>query len=206
MAVLYSINPDNPQERLIAKIVDVLRKDGILAYPTDTVYGIGGDIFCKKAVDRIFAIKGKSYKAPLSFICPDLKDISNYAYVSNRAYKVMRHLLPGPYTFILRATPLVPKLMVAKTKTVGIRIPRNNICMALLRQLGHPIVTTSASFGEHDIFTDPEEIDIRLGHQLDVIIDGGILGTMASSVVDLTDDDNFRILRSGKGDVSMFQS
>ncbi|HEX9972266.1 MAG TPA: L-threonylcarbamoyladenylate synthase [bacterium] len=205
MAVLYSINPDNPQERLINKVVEVLHKDGIIAYPTDTVYGIGCDIFSKKAIDRIFAIKGKSHKAPLSFICPDLKDISNYALVSNRAYKIMRHLLPGPYTFILKATPLVPKLMVAKTKTVGIRIPDNNVCIALLRELGRPIVTTSASFGAHDIFTDPEEIDIRLGHQLDVIIDGGILDTMPSSVIDLTDDEQFRVLRAGKGDVTIFE-
>lgn len=205
MAVLYRINNDNPQLRLIEKVAEILRKDGIIAYPTDTVYGIGCDIFCKKAIDKIFFIKGKSHKSPLSFICPDLKDISQYAYVSNRAYKVMRHLLPGPYTFVLRATPLVPKLMVTKIKTVGIRIPDNNICLALLHELGHPIVSTSASYGEFDIFIDPEEIDIRLGHQLDVIIDGGILGRVASSVVDLTDDDHFRVLRAGKGDVSIFE-
>lgn len=205
MAVMYAINPINPQDRLINRVVAVLRDEGVIAYPTDTVYGIGCDIFCKKAIDRIFSIKGKFHKTPLSFICPDLKDISKYAYVSNRAYKVMRHLLPGPYTFVLKATPLVPKLMVAKTKTVGIRIPDNNICFALLRELGHPIVTTSASFGEYDIFTDPEEIDIRLGHQIDVIVDGGILPTTTSSVVDLTDDDQFRVLRVGKGDVTIFE-
>ena len=205
MAVLYRINSDNPQQRLIEKVVEILRKDGVIAYPTDTVYGIGCDIFCKRAIDKIFLIKGKSHKSPLSFICPDLKDISKYAYVSNRAYKVLRHLLPGPYTFVLKATPLVPKLMVTKIKTVGIRIPDNNICLALLHELGHPIVSTSASYGEFDIFIDPEEIDIRLGHQLDVIIDGGILGRVASSVVDLTDDDNFRVLRVGKGDVKIFE-
>jgi len=205
MAILYRINSDNPQQRLIEKVAEILHQDGVIAYPTDTVYGIGCDIFCKRAIEKIFLIKGKSHKAPLSFICPDLKDISKYAYVSNRAYKVMRHLLPGPYTFVLRATPLVPKLMVTKIKTVGIRIPDNNICIALLRELGHPIVSTSASFGEFDVFTDPEEIDIRLGHQLDNIIDGGILGTMASSVIDLTNDDNFRVLRAGKGEVSLFE-
>lgn len=205
MAVLYQINSDNPQQRLIDKVAEILRKEGVIAYPTDTVYGIGCDIFCKRAIDKIFAIKGKSHKSPLSFICPDLKDISNYAYVSNRAYKVMRHLLPGPYTFVLKATPLVPKLMVTRIKTVGIRIPDNNICIALLRELGHPIVSTSASFGEYDIFTDPEEIDIRLGHQLDIIIDGGFLGKVASSVIDLTNDDDFRVLRAGKGDVSLFE-
>lgn len=205
MAILYRINSDNPQQRLIERVADVLRKEGVIAYPTDTVYGIGCDIFAKRAIDKIFGIKGKSHKSPLSFICSDLKDISNYAYVSNRAYKVMRHLLPGPYTFVLKATPLVPKLMVTRIKTVGIRIPDNNICLALLRELGHPVVSTSASFGEYDIFIDPEEIDIRLGHQLDVIIDGGVLGTVASSVVDLTNDDEFRVLRAGKGDVSIFE-
>jgi len=205
MAIIYQINPDNPQERLISKVVDELRKGGVIAYPTDTVYGIGCDIFDKKAIDRIRLIKGKAHKSPLSFICPDLKDISKYAMVSNRAYKVMRHLLPGPYTFILKATRLVPKLMVSKRKSVGIRVPNNNICLALLQELGHPIVSTSASFGEYDIFTDPQEIDIRLGHQLNVIIDGGELGHSASSVIDLTDNDNFQILRVGKGDVSMFQ-
>jgi len=205
MAVLYQINNNNPQERLIGKVAEVLWKEGVIGYPTDTVYGIGCDIFCKKAIDRIFSIKGKSHKSPLSFICADLKDISNYAYVSNRAYKIMRHLLPGPYTFVLKATPLVPKLMVTKRKTVGIRIPENNICISLLRELGHPIVSTSASFGEFDIFTDPEEIDIRLGHQLDVIIDGGILGKIPSSVIDLTNDEEFRVLRVGKGDVSIFE-
>ncbi|HDQ00111.1 MAG TPA: threonylcarbamoyl-AMP synthase [bacterium] len=203
--MIYQINPDNPQERLISKVVDELRKGGVIAYPTDTVYGIGCDIFDKKAIDRIRLIKGKAHKSPLSFICPDLKDISKYAMVSNRAYKVMRHLLPGPYTFILKATRLVPKLMVSKRKSVGIRVPNNNICLALLQELGHPIVSTSASFGEYDIFTDPQEIDIRLGHQLNVIIDGGELGHSASSVIDLTDNDNFQILRVGKGDVSMFQ-
>lgn len=205
MATLYQINSDNPQQRLIDRVAEVLRKEGVIAYPTDTVYGIGCDIFSKRAIDKIFAIKGKSHKTPLSFICPDLKDISNYAYVSNRAYKVMRHMFPGPYTFVLKATPLVPKLMVTKIKTVGIRIPENKICIALLRELGHPIVSTSASFGEYDIFTDPEEIDIRLGHQLDVIIDGGILGRVASSVIDLTNDDDYRVLRAGKGDVSFFE-
>ncbi|MDW7679658.1 MAG: L-threonylcarbamoyladenylate synthase [bacterium] len=203
--MIYQINPDNPQERLISKVVDELHQGGVIAYPTDTVYGIGCDIFDKKAIDRIRFIKGKAHKSPLSFICPDLKDISKYAMVSNRAYKVMRHLLPGPYTFILKATRLVPKLMVSKRKSVGIRVPNNNICLALLQELGHPIVSTSASFGEYDIFTDPQEIDIRLGHQLNVIIDGGELGHSASSVIDLTDDDNFQILRVGKGDVTMFQ-
>ncbi|MCD4664475.1 MAG: threonylcarbamoyl-AMP synthase [Bacteroidales bacterium] len=204
MSVIYEIHADNPQERLITKVADELKKGGIIAYPTDTVYGIGCDIFSKKSIDKIYLLKGKKHKTPLSFICPDLKDISKFAYVSNRAYKVMRRLLPGPYTFILKATPLVPKLMVSKRKTVGIRVPDNNICIDLLKELGHPIISTSASFGEYDVFTDPEEIDIRLGHLLSAIIDAGFLGTATSSVVDLTNDNEFVVLREGKGDVSEF--
>ena len=204
MAIIYEINTQNPQARLINKIADELKIGGVIAYPTDTVYGIGCDIFNKKAIEKIQLLKGKKNNPLLSFICPDLKNISKYAFVSNRAYRIMRHLLPGPYTFILKATRLVPRLMVSKRKTVGIRVPDNKICIDLLNELGNPIVSTSASFGEFDIFTDAQEIDIRLGHMLAVIIDGGIMGTAPSSVVDLTDDDDFVVLREGKGDVSEF--
>ncbi len=204
MAILISIHPDNPQERLINRAVDILANGGVIAYPTDTVYGIGCDIFRKNSIERIFQIKGKSHKSPLSFICPNLKDISKYAYVSNPAYRVMRHLLPGPYTFILPGTRLVPKLMLTKRKTVGIRVPDNRICQELLLRLGHPIVSTSASINHDQVLTDPEEIDIHLGHALDLVIDGGIQGVTASSVIDLSNDSDFRVLRVGKGDVSMF--
>lgn len=203
MAIMFSIHPENPQERYIDKTVNILANGGLIAYPTDTVYGIGCDIFSKQSILRIFKIKGKSHKSPLSFICPDLKDIAKYAYVSNPAYRIMRQLLPGPYTFILKGTRLVPKLMVTPQKTVGIRVPDNNICIELLKKLGNPIVSTSANLGNDDIFTDPEDIDIRMGHSLDLIIDGGSLGTTPSSVVDLSGDE-FRVLRAGKGDVSMF--
>lgn len=204
MATMVSIHPDNPQDRLIQRAAEVLANGGIIAYPTDTVYGIGCDIFSKQSIEKIFLLKGKSKNSPLSFICPDLKDIAKYAYVSNPAYRVMRQLLPGPYTFILRGTRLVPRLMITKRKTVGIRVPDNNICLALLNELGHPIVSTSASIKDDIIFNDPEEIDIHLGHALDLVIDGGILETTASSVVDLTEEP-FRVLRNGKGDVSYFE-
>jgi tRNA threonylcarbamoyl adenosine modification protein (Sua5/YciO/YrdC/YwlC family) len=203
MAQFFSIHPENPQSRLIDQATRILIDGGVIAYPTDTVYGIGCDIFSKQAIERIFAIKGKSHKSPLSFICPDLKDISKYAHVSNAAYKVMRRLLPGPYTFILKGTRLVPKLMMTPQKTVGIRVPDNKISLNLLQNFGHPLVSTSANFGNEDIFTDPEEIDIRMGHALDLIIDGGVLGTTPSSVIDLIEEP-FRILRQGKGDISEF--
>ena len=204
MAEMISIHPDNPQDRLIRKAVEVLSNGGIIAYPTDTVYGVGCDIFCKQSIDKIFFLKGRVKTSPLSFICPDLKDISKYAYVSNQAYKVMRQLLPGPYTFILKGTRVVPKLMITKRKTVGIRIPDNKICIALLKMLGHPIVSTSATLKNNTIINDPADIYSHIGHALDIIIDGGVLGMTPSSVVDLTDEP-FRILRNGKGDISIFQ-
>ncbi|MEE4310349.1 MAG: L-threonylcarbamoyladenylate synthase [candidate division KSB1 bacterium] len=204
MATMISVHPDNPQERLITQAADVLKKGGIITYPTDTVYGIGCDIFDKQSIEKIFLLKGKSKFSPLSFICPDLKDISKYAFVSNQAYKIMRQLLPGPYTFVLKGTRLVPKLMITKRNTVGIRVPDNNICIQLLRQLGNPIVSTSASLKNDIIFTDPEEIDRHMGHALDLIIDGGILGVNPSSVIDLSEEP-FRVLRKGKGDISHFQ-
>jgi len=204
MAIMLSIHQDNPQERLIRQAVEILANGGIMAYPTDTVYGIGCDIFHKQSIEKILQLKGKSRFSPLSFICPDLKDIAKYAHVTNPAYKIMRQLLPGPYTFVLKGTRLVPKLMLTKRKTVGIRVPDNNICSQLLKELGNPIVSTSASLRDDIIFNDPEEIDRHMGHALDLIIDGGKLGLAPSSVVDLTDD-NFRVLRKGKGDISYFQ-
>ncbi len=204
MALMISIHPVNPQSRLIEQAVAILSRGGIMAYPTDTVYGIGCDIFSKQSIEKIMLLKGKSKTSPLSFICPDLKDISKYAYVSNQAYKVMRQLLPGPFTFILKGTRLVPKLMMTKRKTVGIRIPDNKICMALIKELGHPILSTSASLKDDIIFTDPEEIDMHMGHALDLIIDGGVLGTSTSSVVDLIEEP-FSVLRKGKGDTHLFE-
>lgn len=203
MRRMVSIHPDNPQERLIQQAANILTKCGIIAYPTDTVYGIGCDIFCKQSIEKIYLLKGKYKNSPLSFICPDLKDISKYAFVSNQAYKVMRQLFPGPYTFILKGTQLVPKLMMTKRRTVGIRIPDNKICIDLLKELGHPIVSTSATIKNDIILNDPEEIDIHLGHALDLVIDGGILGLEPSTVVDLTEEP-FRVLRQGKGDVNYF--
>jgi tRNA threonylcarbamoyl adenosine modification protein (Sua5/YciO/YrdC/YwlC family) len=203
MGIMVSIHPDNPQERLIQQAAEKLSKGGIIAYPTDTVYGVGCDIFCKQSIEKIYLLKTKSKNSPLSFICPDLKDISKYAYVSNKAYKIMRQLFPGPYTFVLRGTRIVPKLMMTKRKTVGIRIPDNKICIALLKELGRPIVSTSATIKDEVILNDPEEIDIHLGHALDMVIDGGILGLEPSSVVDLTED-SVRVLREGRGDVSFF--
>jgi tRNA threonylcarbamoyl adenosine modification protein (Sua5/YciO/YrdC/YwlC family) len=202
--VLFRINPQNPQSRLIAKVVEVLNKGGVIAYPTDTVYGFGCSLFNKKGIEKIYLIKRSEKSRPFSFICADLKDISLYAKVSNPAYKTMRRLLPGPYTFILEGTRLVPKIMLTKRSTAGIRVPDNPICLAMVKALGHPIITTSARLPGGEIFYDPAEIEQKAGKLLDAVVDGGIRVSEPSSVIDLSEEPP-RILRAGKGDVSFFQ-
>ncbi|NWF56415.1 MAG: threonylcarbamoyl-AMP synthase [Syntrophaceae bacterium] len=202
--MLIRINPQNPQPRLIRRVVEVLNNGGTIAYPTDTVYGFGCSLYNKKAIEQIYLIKRSEKDRPFSFICSDLKDISLYCRVSNYAYKVMRRLLPGPYTFVLEGTRLVPKIMLTRRKTAGIRVPDNPICLALVRELGHPIITTSAMLPGGETLYDPAEIDRHLGKSLDLVIDGGVLVSEPSSVIDLTGDTP-KILRRGKGDVSLFE-
>ncbi len=202
--MLLTINSDNPQMRLIRKVAETLKGGGIIAYPTDTVYGIGCDLFNKRGIEKIYEIKRRSLKQPFSFICADLKDISNYALVSNYAYKTMRRLLPGAYTFVLEASRLVPKILLTKRKTVGIRVPDNKICLTLVKELGHPIISTSATTGSDEILSDPAEIEQRYGRAVDLVIDGGILASEKSSVVSLVDDVP-EVIRKGKGDVTIFQ-
>jgi tRNA threonylcarbamoyl adenosine modification protein (Sua5/YciO/YrdC/YwlC family) len=202
--MLISINQQNPQTRLIKRAVETLRNGGIIIYPTDTVYGMGCDLFNKRGIERIYEIKRRSHKQPFSFICADLKDISRYALVSNYAYKTMKRLLPGPYTFILEASRMVPKLLQSKRQTTGIRVPDSRICLTLVSELGHPIISTSAAVADEAILSDPEEIDKKFGRVVDLVIDGGILPPELSSVVSLVDDVP-EVLRAGKGDVSEFQ-
>ncbi len=199
--MLIAINPDNPQKRLIDQVVLTLEKGGVIAYPTDTTYGIGCSIFSKKGVERIYQIKQREKKKPFSFICPSQSEIARYAKVSNYAFKVMKRLLPGPYTFVLEATSIVPDLLQTRQKTVGIRIPDNAICMALVRALGHPIVTTSANLSGEEPIGDPGDVFRAMGKQLDMVIDGGILPPDVSSVVSLLGD-RPEVLRQGIGDVS----
>ena len=201
--MLIRINPQNPQPRLIKKVVAVLEDGGVIAYPTDTVYGFGCSLYNKKAIERIYLIKRSEKNRPFSFICSDLKDISLYCKVSNYAYKTMKRLLPGPYTFVLEGTKLVPKIMLPRRLTAGIRVPDNPICLALVQELGHPIITTSAMLPSGDPLYDPAEIERHLGKSLDAVIDGGTLVSEPSSVIDLTGDTP-KILRKGKGDVSIF--
>jgi len=199
--MFLEINPKNPQPRLIAQVVEKLKSGGVVAYPTDTTYGIGCSIFSKKALERIYTIKQRDRKKPFSFVCADLSDIARYAKVSNYAYKVLKRLLPGPYTFVLDATSLVPDLLLTKQKTVGIRIPDNPICLAIVKELGHPIVTTSANVSGEEPIGDPWQVEAQMGKLLDFVIDGGHLTANVSSVVSLIDDAP-EVLRKGVGDVS----
>ncbi len=195
------IDPQRPNPRLIRQAAEFLRRGGVIAYPTDTVYGLGCDMFQKKAVERIYQIKGKARNKPLSFICADLKDISRFAVVTDHSYRLMKRLLPGPYTFILTASKLVPKLMMGKHATVGIRVPDHPVPLALVEELGNPIVTTSIPPLPECTYNDPNDIQTRFGRQLDAIIDSGLLFPEPSTILDLTEDVP-RLLRQGKGDIA----
>ena len=195
--MITSINPDNPQQRLIDMVCETLDRGGLIAYPTDTFYGMGCDLYNKKGVQRIHQLKNRPLKKPFSIICDSLKEISQYAKVSDYAYKTMRRLLPGPYTFILEGTKLVPQIMLTKRKTVGIRVPDNKICLSIVKTLGRPIITTSA------IHKDPYSIQDAYASSLDIIIDGGALYPGPSSVISLIGDYP-EVIREGRGDISSF--
>jgi tRNA threonylcarbamoyl adenosine modification protein (Sua5/YciO/YrdC/YwlC family) len=201
--MLLNINPDNPQPRLVAQVVAILRQGGIVAYATDTVYGIGCDIMNKKAIEKIYQIKQRDKKKPFSFMCSDLKNISCYAKVSNYAYKTMRRLLPGPYTFILEGSREVPKMMLTPRKTAGIRVPDHALCLALVGELGNPILTTSATMSDGTVFEDASLIHDHFGSRIDVVIDSGPVPGRPSSVISLIDDDPV-VIRQGAGDISSF--
>jgi tRNA threonylcarbamoyl adenosine modification protein (Sua5/YciO/YrdC/YwlC family) len=199
---ILKINPVNPELRLIRLVVEELRQGRVIAYPTDTIYGIGCDIFQKGAIERLYKIKGKDPNKPLSFLCPNLTDISTYARVSNQAFKIMKRLVPGPYTFILEASRNVPKIMLTKRKTVGIRIPDNNICIMMAQTLGNPIITTSVKKADDELFNDADEVAERLGRLVDLIVDGGKIAAHHSTIIDLSGDTP-TVVREGKGDTSI---
>jgi len=204
--MILEINPKYPEPRKIKQVVEVLSNGGIIAYPTDTYYGIGCDLLNKAAIEKIYQLKRRSPVDPFSFICSDLKNISEYAQVTNYAYKNMKRLLPGPYTFVLEGSRLVPKIMLTKRHTVGIRVPDNAICLAIVDDLGHPVISTSATNPEtKDILATPQEIKEKLGHAIDLIIDGGSVPGKPSSVVSLIGDTP-EILREGSGDISIFKT
>ncbi|OGF35050.1 threonylcarbamoyl-AMP synthase [Candidatus Falkowbacteria bacterium RIFOXYC2_FULL_48_21] len=201
--MLIEINNLSPEYPKIKQAVDILKNGGGIVYPTDTIYGFGCDIFNKNAVDRIYKIKQKKATG-FSFICPDLNEIAKYALVSDYAYKLLKRLLPGAYTFIFKATKMVPKDLIPNKKTVAIRIPDNRVCLDIVKQLGHPIVTTSVNVTHEPHFSDPLIIDKEFGDNVDLVIDAGILANDPSSVIDLSGDAPV-IVRRGKGDVTMFE-
>lgn len=200
------IYPENPNQRAIDQVVKCLQDGGIIIYPTDTIYGIGCDIFKPKSVERITALLGdKKKKDSMTFICSDLSNLSDYTKpIPNNIFKVMKKALPGPYTFILEANSNVPKLVQSNKKTVGIRVPDNNIIREIVRQLGHPILSTSVKDDDEVIeyTTDPELIYERYGEQVDIVIDGGYGDNVPSTVVDCTDSEP-TVIREGKGDIDL---
>ena len=190
----------NPSLRTIRQAVEVLQRGGVIIYPTDTIYGLGCDLFNKKAIERIYRIKQLSKFHPLSFVCSDLKDLSRFAQVSTPNYKLIRRHLPGPYTFILDATREVPRMMLTKRRTVGIRVPDNEVPRRIVEELGRPIISTSVPEAKVEFPNDPDFIEEALGNEVDLILDGGILVQGVSSVIDLTGDVPV-VLRQGSGDI-----
>lgn len=203
--MIVTINPMNPQMRLIEKVVDCLKNGGVIAYPTDTFYGIGCDIMNKKAIERVYSIKRRDKSKPFSFICSDLKHISDYAKISNSAYRTLKRCLPGPYTFIFEGSKMVPKIMLTKRKTAGIRVPDHQICMDIIKTLGNPVISTSANLPDEDPMSEAWMIEEAFSNQIDMVIDGGPVPNRPSSVVSLIDDEP-EILREGAGPVDLFKS
>lgn len=202
-AEFLKLYAENPDPRRIDYIVAALRRGAVIIYPTDTIYGMGCDIHNARAVERVARIKGvKPTKNDFSFICYDLSHIADYARVSNSAFKLMKRVLPGPYTFLLDASGNVPKLLNTSKKTVGIRVPANEIPRQIVHQLGNPIITTSIRDEDEVIeySTDPELIFEKFQHQVDLVIDGGYGGNIPSTIVDATDDD-FTVIRQGLGEL-----
>ncbi|GAA4827441.1 L-threonylcarbamoyladenylate synthase [Algivirga pacifica] len=207
MGVFVRINPDNPQERLLEEAVQVLKSGGLVIYPTDTVYGIGCDLYNQQAVKKLCQWKGiNPKKMNLSFICYDLSDITNYVrQLDTPTFRVLKKALPGPFTFIMNASSNVPKMVGEKKKQVGIRVPDNNIPREIVRLLGNPIITTSLKQDDdlQEYPTDAELIYEEYGNQVDMVIDGGAGNTEASTVVDCTEG-IFNITRQGLGDLSSY--
>lgn len=197
--MILPINSKHPEPRKIANAVRVLEDGGVIAYPTGTVIGFGCDLYNKKAIEKVYAIKGIQRSKPLSFLCFDLSDISKYALVPDAAYRIMRRLVPGPYTFILDATKEVPRLVLHARKQVGIRVPDHPVAQALLKQFGRPIISTSAGM-EDESLIDPGEIADRFPN-IDMVLDAGVGGNAPSTVLSFDEDGNITVLREGAGPI-----
>ncbi|MDA3953609.1 MAG: L-threonylcarbamoyladenylate synthase [Bacteroidales bacterium] len=202
--MLLQIHPDNPNPREIAMVISALQNNGLIIYPTDTVYGLAWDINSPKAFDKIVKIKGKNaLKENFSLVCNDISQISQFSlHITNPTFKLLKHNLPGPFTFILNANNNVPRFYKSKKKTVGVRIPNNNIAMEIVSKLGHPIMTTSLHDDDEilDYMTDPELIHEKYEHLVNHVIDGGYGNNEASTIVDCTGED-YEIIRQGIGEL-----
>ena len=200
--MLLSVNAQNPEPRKIERATEIMRRGGVVAYPTDTVFALGCDIHDKRAIERVYRMKRMADSQLLSFVCADLSDISHYALVQDYAYRIMRRLLPGPYTFILQATREVPKVLRMKRKTVGIRIPDHPVAIELARALGGPVASTSASI-DGEIMVDPREIEERFP-ELEMVLDADGVGVVPSTIIDLSGDAP-QVVREGAGRVDFLE-
>ena len=200
--MVLTVHPVNPQGRHINRAVELLRAGGVVVYPTDTVYGIGCSIFQADAIERVYRIKKQERSKPFSFICSDLSHISEYARVENPAFRLMKRLIPGPYTFILPASRMkqIPRSMMSKRKTVGIRVPDNKVCQALVRELGNPILSASVTDAEGAVLNDPADIEEQYGRLVDIVLDSGNGMLDPSTIIDLTEDAPV-VVREGKGEI-----
>jgi tRNA threonylcarbamoyl adenosine modification protein (Sua5/YciO/YrdC/YwlC family) len=200
-APILAIDPVHPQPRIVERAVQVLAEGGLVAFPTDTYYGIGCDLFDKRAIERIYHLKQLPKTHELSFICADLAEVSRYAILDNASFRVLRRKTPGPFTFILPATRLVPDLALRRQKTVGIRLPDSPIALEIVKKLAHPVISTSAATPEGEVLIDARDIKDKLGHGLELILDGGYKPNEPSTVIDLTGPEP-RVMRQGKGEAS----
>ncbi len=198
----YELHPETPQLRYIKKAIDILEKSGVIIYPTDTVYGLGCNIFDNTALKKLYQIKNETTDKLYSFIIPDLKNISLYARVSDFAFKIIKRCTPGPYTFVLTASKDIPKKLITKRKTVGIRIPNHAIAQTLVRELGHPIISTSVTNRRGNVIYNPIEIQALFNSQVDLMLATGALNGEPSTIVDLSND-SIEIIREGAGDLSL---
>ena len=206
MSQFFAIHPDNPQARLVRQAVDIIRRGGVVVYPTDSAYALGCHIGDKKALDRIRLIRKLDKHHNFTLVCRDLSELAVYAKVSNQLYRSIKAHTPGPYTFILEATAEVPRrVMHQKRKTIGLRVPENRIALALLEELNEPIISTTLQLpGDEYPLTNPYDIRDVLERQVELIIDGGYCGMEPTSVIDMSGDE-ISILREGMGDVTDFQ-
>jgi len=200
--MLIKIYPENPNEKAIEQVVEVLKKGGLIIYPTDTVYGLGCDITNQKAIEKICRLRGvKPEKANFSFVCHDLSHIADYIKpIDNPTFRILKKALPGPFTFIFNANNNVPKLLSSNKKTVGIRVPDNNIARLIVKELGNPILSTSIKDDDEliEYSTDPELIHEKYENLVDLVVDGGYGDNEASTVIDCTSGE-FEVIREGKG-------